>query len=302
MIVFQKLDPQRREEYERYLLQSGKGCEYSFANLSIWGRQWAAFVEGFLVLHSQFDRRSVYPFPLGQGNIVPVLEAIMEDARQRGILCCLTGLNEADCRLLAQHFPGKFRIQSDRNVFDYIYDINELADLKGRKFQKKRNHLNRFRENHPHWRTEPFAAAHLPAVRELLHDWYQHRQQINPHGNYALERLALDRTLSDPDRLGMEGLVLYDGEQLLAFTLGSRLSADTYDIHFEKAREDVDGAYAAINQQFAFHLREMHPDIRFLNREDDMGLEGLRKAKLSYCPVKLMEKYWARLWEEDDEN
>ena len=84
-------------------------------------------------------------------------------------------------------------------------------------------------------------------------------------------------------------------------TLGSRLSADTYDIHFEKAREDVDGAYPAINQQFAFHLREKHPELRFLDREEDMGLEGLRKSKLSYYPVRLNEKYWARLWEDDDE-
>ena len=80
------------------------------------------------------------------------------------------------------------------------------------------------------------------------------------------------------------------------------MSEDTYDIHFEKARENVDGAYTAINQQFASYLREKHPEIRYLDREDDMGLDGLRKAKLSYCPVRLIEKYWARLWENDDEN
>ena len=302
MIDFQKLDPERRAEYDQYLLHSGKGCEYSFVNLSIWGRQRVAFLNGFLVLQSQFDRRSVYPFPLGQGEILPVLEAIMHDARERGIPCCFTGLNQEECDLLQQYFPGKFRIQPDRNGFDYIYSIDDLAELKGRKFQKKRNHLNRFRENHPNWRTEPLTDAHLPAVRELLHDWYAHRQQVDPHGNYALERIALDRALSCPDRLDLEGLVLLDGHRLLAFTLGSRLSEDTYDVHFEKAREDVDGAYTAINQQFAFHLREKHPEVRFLDREEDMGLEGLRKSKLSYNPVRLTEKYWARLWEEDDEN
>jgi hypothetical protein len=83
--------------------------------------------------------------------------------------------------------------------------------------------------------------------------------------------------------------------------MASRLSEDTMDIHFEKARDHVDGAYAAINQAFAKYLREKYPEIRYLNREDDIGLEGLRKAKLSYNPAFLVEKYWARLWEEEDE-
>ena len=302
MIVFQKLDPQRREVYDRYLLHSGKGCEYSFVNLSIWGRQRAAFVDGFLVLRSQFDRRCVYPFPLGEGDILPVLEAIMEDARQRGTLCCFTGLNEANCQLLERHFPGKFCIQADRNGFDYIYDINDLAELKGRKFQKKRNHLNRFRQNYPNWRTEPINSRNLPAVRALAEQWYTNRRQIDPLGSYTLEQIALERALNCLDTLHLEGLLLLDGDTPLAFTLGSLLHEDIFDVHFEKAREDVDGAYTAINQQFAFHIREKHPEIRFLDREEDMGIEGLRKAKLSYNPVRLVEKYWARLWEDDDEN
>ena len=302
MIDFQKLDPARRAEYEQYLLRSGKGCEYSFVNLSIWGRQRAAFVDGFLAPLSQFDRRSVYPFPVGQGDILPVLEALIQDAKDRGIPCCFSGLNQAECQLLEQHYPGKFRIQPDRNSFDYIYSIDDLADLKGRKFQKKRNHLNRFRENYPNWRTEPLTVSNLPAVKKMAEDWYAHRREIDPHGSYTLECIALDRALGNLDALGLEGLVLLDGNQMLAFTLASRLSEDTYDVHFEKAREDVDGAYAAINQQFAFHLREKHPELRFLDREEDMGLDGLRKAKLSYNPVRLVEKYWARLWEEDDED
>jgi hypothetical protein len=73
------------------------------------------------------------------------------------------------------------------------------------------------------------------------------------------------------------------------------------DVHFEKALEDVDGGYTAINQAFAQHLRDKHLTIRYLDREEDMGIEGLRKAKLSYCPDHLTEKYWARLWEESDE-
>ena len=110
--------------------------------------------------------------------------------------------------------------------------------------------------------------------------------------------MAIDRAFRHFAALDMDGLMLKEGGQVLAVTMGSRLSPDTIDVHFEKAREDVDGAYAAINREFARYLREKYPDVQYLNREDDMGLEGLRKAKLSYQPHHLEEKYWACLMED----
>ena len=301
MILFERLQLARRAEYEAYLRHAERGCGYSFVNQYLWGRQRAAFLGGFLVFLSQFDRRSVYPFPVGQGDIQLVLDAVIEDAHQRGIPCCITGMTSADCQLLEQLYPGRFRIYNDRDGYDYVYAIDDLADLKGRKFQRKRNHVNRFYQQHPNCRVEPLAADNLEAVQDMATAWYLRRQAQDPEGDYHLEQLALLRALSDPAKLEMDGLVLVEGQRILAFSMASRLSGDTMDIHFEKAREDVDGAYAAINQAFAKYLREKYPEIRYLNREDDMGLEGLRKAKLSYYPAFLVEKYWARLWEEEDE-
>lgn len=301
MIHFERLQLARRKEYDRFLHDAQRGCGYSFVNLYIWGRQRAAFVQGYLTVFSQFDRKAVYPFPVGQGELQPVLDAIIDDARQRGIPCCITGMNQADCARLEQLYPGRFRIYNDRDSYDYVYHIDDLADLKGRKFQRKRNHVNRFYDQHPHCRLEPLTSANLEAVQDMANAWYLHRQARDPDGDYHLEQLALMRALADPEKLEMDGLVLLEGEKILAFSMASRLSPDTMDIHFEKARDTVDGAYAAINQAFAKYLREKYPEIRYLNREDDMGLEGLRKAKLSYNPAFLVEKYWARLWEEEDE-
>ena len=302
MLNFQKITPSMREEFNKFLLPLGKGCEYSFTNLCIWGRQKAAFVDGFLVLFSQFDRRAVYPFPSGEGEVLPVLDAIIHDAKARGIPCCITGLSEADKATLEHYHPGKFRFQCDRGSFDYVYNIDDLADLKGRKYQKKRNHVNRFRSLYPDWRVTPLSAANLPAVQEMAAEWYRIREESDPMGNYVLEKVALERAFAHYNTLGLEGLVLMDGERVLAFTMASRLSEDAIDIHFEKAREDTDGAYAAINQAFAQYLREKYPQVRYLDREEDMGIEGLRKAKLSYYPDHLVEKCWARLWEESDEH
>ncbi len=301
MIPFQKLDPARRGEYEPYLFTGGRRCEYAFANLCLWGRQQAAFVDGFLVLFSQFNRKAVYPFPLGSGELQPVVDAIMEDARQRGIPCCLTGLDGEKCSWLEKTYPGKFRFYVDRDTFDYVYAIDDLADLKGRKYQKKRNHFNKFVAANPTWRTEPITGANLPQVREMARQWYALREKTEPESDFHLKKIALGRALEDPGKFGLEGLVLLVEEKITAFTLGSRLSEDTFDIHFEKALDIVDGSYPAINKSFALYLRDKYPQLRYLNREDDMGLPGLRKAKLSYEPAFLVEKHWARLWEEIDD-
>ena len=113
-----------------------------------------------------------------------------------------------------------------------------------------------------------------------------------------MEKAALRKALSHMEELKLEGVALMEENRVLAMTLGSRLTEDTVDVHFEKALETEEGAYARINQAFAQHLMEKYPAVRYLNREDDMGLEGLRKAKLSYHPVCLTEKYWACLKDE----
>ncbi len=299
MIEFHKPDPARKEEYEAYLQANGeRGCEYSFVNLYLWGRQKAAFLHGQLVFFSQFNRRSVYLFPVGTGDKKPALDAVMADARARGIPCRLAGLTHDDCALLEQLYPGKLQYHFDRDSFDYVYDINDLADLKGRKLQKKRNHLNRFRAAYPDHTLEPITDENIGEVRALVDKWYALRLAENPHGDYQLEQEAIGKALGKRALLGLEGLLLRVEGEPVAMTLGSRLNKDTFDIHFEKALDVADGAYAAINNGFAGYLREKYPEVLWLNREDDMGIEGLRKAKLSYNPSRMVEKSWALLLEE----
>lgn len=299
MIDFRRLELSQREAYDALLHMGGeRGCEYSFTNLYLWGRQRAAVVEGDLVVFSQYNRKSVYLFPVGAGDKKKTLEAIIADARSRGIPCRLTGLNQEDYALLERLYPGKFSIHFDRDAFDYIYAIEDLAELKGRKFQRKRNHLNRFRAARPDCTVTPITEENLALTRVLVDRWYALRQQENPHGDYDLERAALEKALNHREALGLEGLLLMDGQELLAMAMGSFLSPTTFDIHFEKALDISDGTYAAINQAFAAHLHRKYPQLRWLNREDDLGLEGLRKAKLSYCPDHMIEKSWALLRED----
>ena len=207
-------------------------------------------------------------------------------------------MNQDDYALLERLYPGQFSIHFDRDSFDYVYRIEDLSQLAGRKYQKKRNHLNRFRAEHPDYRLEPITEENLSQVRALTARWYEARLAEDPMGDYQLEQAALDRAFAHFTELGLEGLLLWDGENLLATAMGSFLRENTFDIHFEKALDRTDGTYAAINQGFAAYLQEKYPALQYLNREDDMGIEGLRRAKLSYNPDHMVEKSWALLRED----
>ncbi len=298
MLDFAALKPEDKTIYDKFLQRCPeRGCEYSFANLFLWGRQKATIHEGNLAFFCQFNRKSVYLFPLGE-NLKPTLDAIISDSRKRGIPCRLTGLTGGDQQLLEQWYPDAFYFQPDRDSFDYVYSVHDLAELKGKKLQRKRNHCNRFRLLHPGCTTAPITDENTVQVLSFLEQWYTQRKAADPTASFHLEQVAITKALRHRKELGMKGLVLEDKGQIIAMTLGSALSEDTFDVHFEKAADGWDGAYAAINREFARYLQEKYPRLQWLNREDDMGLEGLRKAKLSYCPDRLIEKSWACLKED----
>ena len=298
MLDFVAVKPEDKHLYDRFLRYcADRGCEYSYANMYLWGRQKATFHQGNLAFFSQFYRRSVYKFPLGE-NLKPTLDAIITDARERGIPCRITCLTAKDKAALEAWYPDQFYYQPDRDSYDYVYAVDALADLKGKKLQRKRNHCNRFWQTYPDCTVEPITDENTPQLQKMLEDWYAAKLAADPTASFYLEQAAISRALQHREALGLEGILLVCDGRIIAMTMGSALSEDTFDIHFEKASEDYDGAYAAINREFARYLRDKYPNLQWLNREDDMGLEGLRKAKLSYYPDMLIEKWWACLKEE----
>ena len=217
MIDFQRMELSQKALYDQYLMHCGnRGCEYSFVNKFLWGRQKAAFVGNYLVCFSQFDRRSVYPFPIGEGDLKPVLDAIIHDARARGIPCCITGMTENNTALLENLYPGAFRFYTDRDDFDYVYAIDDLADLKGRKFQKKRNHMNKFQQNHPEFQVLPLDEKTRAAAFCFANAWYQYRQMQDPHMDFHLEKIALERAFAFQSQLELEGMFWWKPDKFWA--------------------------------------------------------------------------------------
>ena len=293
-ISFSPITAEDKARLEAYLFaEEERGCEFSFANLYLWGEQSFAEMHGHLVLFSKFGERTVYPYPLGTGSKKEVLDAILADAHARGLPCLITGVPSAAKEEIEQLYPGQFRFTSDAGTFDYVYAIDDLADLPGKKYHAKRNHLARFAEAYPNAVTEVLTEENLPLAAQMLRMWYAERAAEDPHADFALEREAAERALCERVALCLEGMILRDGEHMLAVTLGSQVSADMFDVHFEKARRGVQGAYAEINRAFARYIREKYPSVRYLNREEDMGIEGLRQAKRSYCPLWQIEKFRA---------
>ncbi|MBQ7010886.1 MAG: DUF2156 domain-containing protein [Clostridia bacterium] len=271
------------------------GCEYTFANLYLWGRQSIAFLHGVAILFSQFNRKSVYPFPVGKGDIKSAIDAIIADSRARGITCRLTGITPERKVILDELYPKKFSFHCDEGSHDYVYAVDDLADLKGKKYHSKRNHYNRFSEEYEGYSVEPICDGNIDAVRAAADKWYADRLAEDPQADLEMERVALTKALRDKAALEMDGIAIFYDGKVIAFALGSVLNCNTFDVQFEKALSGYNGAYAAVNCEFARYLRHKYPDIQYLDREEDMGLEGLRKAKKSYHPHHLIEKCWAHL-------
>ena len=280
-----------------------RGCEYNFTNLFAWKdayRHQVARLEDFLVVHLCGGLGCSYLYPAGSGDWKAVISALRTDAEERGQPLRLVCLTLEQTQALEALFPGRFRFAPDRDGWDYLYEIDRLADLGGKKLHGKRNHINRFLDNNPTWVYEPITPDSLAECLEMDKEWYRRsriREGAAEERDLGDEGRALRLAIEHYHALGLEGGLIRVYGEVVAFTMGDMLSSDTYDVHFEKAYGELQGAYAMINREFARWVRARHPGVRYLNREDDMGVEGLRKAKESYYPDLMVEKYSA-VWQD----
>lgn len=284
---------------ELLALGNYRGCDYNFTNLYVWQRAYRfgiARVENFLMTHLHGRAGCSYMYPAGSGDIAAAIRALEADAAERGEplrLVCLTPPQMAE---LEEFFPGRFTCTADRDGYDYLYDIDRLADLGGKKLHAKRNHIHRLDEACPGWTWAPLTPEDVAPCLAMDAAWHQAalaRETVRGLSSLDDEHNALVLALEHFQTLGLEGIVLRWQGEILGFTLGAPLTETIFDVHFERARGEVQGAYPAVNRSFAQYVRQRHLQVRYLDREDDMGLPGLRKAKLSYYPDYLQVNYCA---------
>ena len=271
------------------------GADNTFHNMYFWECYYGEVAEvcGHVTQRLSQNGVSTYLYPAGNGDVRPALDEIMQDAKQRGEKFCLRGVTDDRKALLESLYPGKFTFTAYRDSYDYIYTVEELTELHGKKLQAKRNHCNRFEAAYPDYRVLPLTADQLPRCRAFTDEWYRLHFLENDPADYALEQRAIGLAFDHFDALGMTGLVLEVEGEVVAFAMGNPIRPDMFDVNFEKARADMNGPYPMINREFARRIAQEQPQYRFLNREDDMGLAGLRRAKESYIPDLLLEKLLA---------
>ena len=178
----------------------------------------------------------------------------------------------------------------DRDNFDYLYLAEKLSTMGGKKLHGKRNFCNRFEKSHS-WEFRRLTRDLIPTCMEMLGKW-QDEFEVPPEG-LDEEHGAIIRAFMRYDALGLEGGVLFAEGQAVGFTIGEVISSDTFDVHFEKAFASIPGAYPMVCREFTRQILSDHPNIVYLNREDDMGQANLREAKLEFAPEMLLAKYTA---------
>jgi hypothetical protein len=293
--VFSEITLADKAWLEPLFRQSGYNSEeFNFTFCYVWRDIFyykAAKMNGLAVIGAfKENRPPTYLFPSGAGNIAPVVEALTAQARENGhglLFHCVLKEHKA---LLETLFHGEFEFVELSDYYDYVYEAESLISLSGKKLHAKRNHIHRFTGNYPDWGFEAITPENMPEVLEMNARWCE---ENGCEGDKSLEQeiCSVRNALRDYFSLGLDGGVLRAGGRVVAFSIGERLNFETYIVHIEKAFGDIQGAYAMVNQQFAGRYCK---DYRYIDREDDSGNEGLRKAKQSYRPAFMVEKFAAK--------
>ncbi len=292
MLTFHPLGIEDKTWIDERVFASGtRSADYNFGNMFMWDgryRQLVCDYGGRLVALAHAHGAPIFPFPVGTGPLSPVIEQMREYAAASGFPFVIRGVEESGMDELGRLFPGKFEFSEDRQFADYVYSAEKLDTLSGKKLHAKRNYVNRFCAERE-WSFRALEPGDFPACLELLRRWHEGEQDEDIIGEHE----AITRCFEYYEQLGVVGGALFDGGELIAFAVGERISADTADVHFEKAVAEIDGAYAMINRELVRAMRARWPELEYINREDDMGLENLRQAKLSYHPEYLLRKFTA---------
>lgn len=295
MIEFREIVKEDASEYKRHVLQTDyMACEFAFCSLYLWRAYYQSricFKNGMFYLATiEKDGRYVYRFPIGSGDLREAMDEINRDAKERNQPVVYYGLTEAMRELFEEAAPGKFDYKQNRDAADYIYNTNSLAELSGKKLHAKRNFINRFRALYEgRYAFEPVSEQNTEEIRAFSRDWNRKRQDGKTRGLEDEEKI-IDETLREFNRFCLRGAVLRLDGRIIAFTLGSELSPKVFVIHFEKADDTVPGAYNMINYGF---VNVWLKEYAYINREEDLGIEGLRRAKMSYQPEIILMRYTA---------
>ena len=296
------------------------GSDASFANIYLLRKKYGteiALQEGFLFrYYNGQGSRKGYAFPLGADDPRAALALIVQDAAESGrpLEFCL--VDEPRAQFLRDYFGGQsaaeiaaIRFAENRGDSDYLYSAESLANLPGTTYRKKRNHISRFSRTYSNYELREITSENMSDALQVEKLWMNNgaaaessepcepsceceeaawAERSEDEKSRFAEYCAIEEALQNFESLGMKGAILYVGGKPVSMTMASQIIPGVWDIHFEKVIDEFanNGGYAVINKMFAATLS----GARLINREEDIGIEGLRKAKLSYYPLTILDK------------
>ena len=295
MLEFHNITIRDKEWVDELLSYSDfRGSEYCFQNNYTWAPQFNIKIarhNDFYIARTGNGESIRFLFPAGKGDIEELVCGLLKYMSTINIPLLFTSVNEKVKDMLETILPGRFSFHEVSSHFDYIYEAPSLIGLSGKKLHSKRNHINNFLREYSDWNLELITPENIKECEELNREWgILNNCDEFPQSSKAAEQISVRRGLASFFELGLIGGILRVNGKAEAFTYGSRINSDTFIINVEKALPSCRGAYSMINREFAnLACRE----VRYINREDDAGDLGLRKAKLSYRPALFEKKYTA---------
>ncbi|MCR1876309.1 phosphatidylglycerol lysyltransferase domain-containing protein [Paraclostridium bifermentans] len=292
-MLFKDIEIDCKNILDKYFdLVDYEACEYCFTTLYMWKDLYKTkyYVEDdFAIVAGEYENKGFIILPLAKKeNMNKAFDFIIKNFEKQHKQIHLKAINKEVVEYLQSVYGDRFEYIEERNNFDYIYDGESLRTLAGRKNQKKRNHLNSFvKEYGDRVEYKKLEEADFDECINLLKEWSKDKDEsIELDSEFKAIKRIFKNYEKLKDTLKISGI--YIDSKLEAFSIGEMLNDNMAVIHVEKANADIRGLYPYINQQF---LLNEFSDVEFVNREEDLGIEGLRKAKLSYHPVKFAEKY-----------
>lgn len=279
-------------EILRHYLQGNKyrACELSVANNIMWStyyKRYYIIIEDMLVFGRVTDgKMDMVTYPIGENDEKKAFDALLEMFFENKLPFKMYLVNEEMYEKISAWYPDRFKIEYDRDDADYLYLRESLATLQGKKLHGKRNHINKFLQEHPDYEYEIITDKNKTDCLEFEDYWLAQSSEDNASSK-KYEREAIRLALDNMDKLNLKGALIRVAGEVVAFTIGEELTEDTFVIHFEKAKSDMQGAYPIINREF---VRRELCDYTYVNREEDMGIPGLRYAKETYQPIRLINK------------
>lgn len=290
MLEFRNISIADRDRINTALKKSDfMGCEYSFANNLAWCR----LTDSKICFHKDFyiicafgieDGIPVFTLPSGDGDYIKLFGEMKKYSENMGFPLKISGVTKKSLKMISSLFPDSFTVQYDRDGSDYIYKQTDLAELSGKKYHQKRNHLAKFNKL-----DHEFSLIREKDFTEcicFITDDYN--KKSDTEYSAIAEQYAVNTYFNYFSELGLTGGIIRTGDKISAVTIGEPLNSNTFCVHIEKADRHYDGIYTGINNCF---VRCCMNGFEYVNREEDLGIEGLRKSKLSYHPAFLLDKY-----------